>query len=144
MLPKINLTNTQCNTANTQCNTANTQCNTAITQCNTANTQCNTANTQCNTAITQCILQIPNVYCKYPMYTANTQYIKLLRVNTQFHKKLICFCDFFYTFAYGAKKSRAVMCNLNFPVFVNFPNVVPKLIRLGRAMCSAFFIRSSL
>ena len=90
------------------------------------------------------ILQIPNVYCKYPMYTANTQYIKLLRVNTQFHKKLICFCDFFYTFAYGAKKSRAVMCNLNFPVFVNFPNVVPKLIRLGRAMCSAFFIRSSL
>jgi len=90
------------------------------------------------------ILQIPNVYCKYQMYTANTQYIKLLRVNTQFHKKLICFCDFFYTFAYGAKKSRAVMCNLNFPVFVNFPNVVPKLIRLGRAMCSAFFIRSSL
>lgn len=48
------------------------------------------------------------------------------------------------TFAYGAKKSRAVICNLNFPVFENLPKQVPKLIRFSLPIFVALFMISSL
>lgn len=38
------------------------------------------------------------------------------------------------TFAYGARKSRAVMCRRNLPVFVNFPKHVPTETNFCRAM----------
>ena len=48
------------------------------------------------------------------------------------------------TLAYGARKSRAVMCNRNFVVFVNFPKQTPKLIRPSFPTHDAYFINVSL
>lgn len=41
--------------------------------------------------------------------------------------------------AYGARKSRAVMCRRNLPVFVNFPKHVPTETNFCRAMFVANF-----
>jgi hypothetical protein len=49
-----------------------------------------------------------------------------------------------FTFAYGAKKSKAVICRWNFPDFVIFPKQVPILRRFFLETFPAFFIRSSL
>lgn len=49
-----------------------------------------------------------------------------------------------FTLAYGARKSRAVICILNLPVLVNFPMQVPKLIRLSLAILVAFLMMTSL
>lgn len=46
---------------------------------------------------------------------------------------------FIVTFAYGARKSRAVMCRRNFLVFVNFPKHVPTDMSLSREKLVASF-----
>lgn len=52
--------------------------------------------------------------------------------------------EYLLTFAKGAITSNAVMCNLNFFVFVNFPIQVPRLIKLSLATLVANFIIASL
>jgi hypothetical protein len=40
-------------------------------------------------------------------------------------------------FAYCARKSKADICSLNFPLLLNLPKHVPAVMRLGRATDSA-------
>jgi hypothetical protein len=51
---------------------------------------------------------------------------------------------FFFTFAYGATKSSAVICKRNLRVLVKRPKQVPKLSNSFRGKLLAYFIIASL